>query len=163
MQPIVVERQLYSSSQFPNLILEYVLGDDNLADIFSQPPFVRPPTVAGLGLTLRSPQEAPSLRHKTASPATSVNVVSTHAQQRREPTMAPVVTRCAQQAANTLQHARRAKKEVHALPAAQPLGEAKSLDRPVVPLKDKDEMSPVLPQREEVSAQLPTQKYEMTQ
>ena len=35
MQRIVVEQQLYSISQIPNLILEYVLGDDNLADIFS--------------------------------------------------------------------------------------------------------------------------------
>ena len=41
MQRVVVERQLYSISQFPNLILEYVLGDDNLADIFSRPPFGR--------------------------------------------------------------------------------------------------------------------------
>ena len=81
-------------SQIPNLILEYVLGDDNLADIFSQPPFVRVPTVAGLGVTVRPPQEAPSLRHKTASPATSVNVVSTHAQQHQKAAMAPVVTRC---------------------------------------------------------------------
>jgi len=75
--------------------------------------------------------------------------------------MAPVITRCAQQAANTLQQARRAKKEVHALPAAQALGEAESLDRPVVPPKDKEEMSPVLLQRGEVSAQLPTQKSKM--
>ena len=75
--------------------------------------------------------------------------------------MAPVVTRCAQQAANTLQQARCAKKEVDALPAAQPLGEAKSLDQPVVPPKDKDEMSLVLLQRGEVSAQLPTQKSKL--
>ena len=40
MQRIVVKQQLYSISQFPNLILEYVLGNDNLADIFSQPPIV---------------------------------------------------------------------------------------------------------------------------
>ena len=147
MDRIVIERHLRYICQFKNLRLEYVPGEDNIADLFSRPPFVRTPTASALSLTPRAPEESRAPRRKVEAPSSNVNVVVTRAQRQREAAgkaqpSAPKDTN-AHEAASALHQAMRKQPSPSVAPSPTPL--------PQQPPKDKDELIPVTPPRKEAT------------